>query len=180
MSERQSVGLSEASFQDELDKKSIDQLHQVVIQFGNNCFEAKKLCVTVLVSASVLITSFTNKQLDLAFFVAGAFVTLFFWFLDGYNYFYQEKLRSRMKELAEGIARRNNPPKILGEANQLQINVDGVGMPLSEERERSNRRKRVIRSAFNYSMLFYMLLVFLNIVIGLIYHFGLIHSTLAN
>jgi hypothetical protein len=81
-----------------------------------------------------------------------------------------------MKELAEGIARRNNPPKILGEANQPQINVDGVGMPLSEDRERSNRRKRVIRSAFNYSMLFYMMLVVLNIVVGLMYHFGLIHS----
>jgi hypothetical protein len=41
MSERQSAGSDGASFQDELDKKSIDQLHQVVIQFGSNCFEAK-------------------------------------------------------------------------------------------------------------------------------------------
>lgn len=179
MSEAQTANSNGKSLQDELDEKSIDQLHQVVLQFGNNCFETKKLCVTVLISASVLITSFTDKQLDASFFIAGAVVTTFFWFLDGYNYFYQEKLRSRMKELAENIARRHIIPPKLGEEDQ-NANVDGVGMPLSEEREQSSQLTRMRRSAFNYSMLFYIILVLLNIVVGVSYYYGFIHSTPAS
>lgn len=167
----------ENSLQDDLDKQSIDQLHQVVLQFSGNCFESKKLCVTVLISASVLITSFTNKQLDTSFFVAGAIITAFFWMLDGYNYFYQDKLRARMKVLAENIAQRHSAPKGVAEDSLAEVRVDGVGMPLSEKRERSTSVKRLSRSAFNYSMLFYILLVVLNIVVGLIYYYGLIHST---
>ena len=48
---------------DQQDMKSIDQLHQVVGQFSTNCFEAKKLSATVLVSAFVFFVTF-SKRLD--------------------------------------------------------------------------------------------------------------------
>ena len=152
--------------QDELDKASIDQLHAVVLQLGSNCFESKKLCVTVLISASVLITSFTRNQLDVSFFVGGSMVSLFFWFLDSYSYYYQEKLRARMKVLAESIAGRHTP--IVG--------IEGVGMPLSELREKRGRLRRTLHSAFNSSMAFYAVLLAVCIVLALLHHHGWIRS----
>jgi hypothetical protein len=133
---------------DELDKVSIDQLHKAVLQISGNCFEIKKLCVTVLISAATLVAIFTNKKLDLAFFVGSLIGVSFFWLLDAQNYYYQEKLRTRMKELGEGIASRHLP----------HLSVDGIGMPLSEKREERSTRERVAASLLNYSMIFYLLL----------------------
>lgn len=89
--------MTERTTASELDLKSIDQLHALVLELSKNCFELKKLCATILVSGSVLIATFTDKRLDYAFFGAGAIVILFFWILDSQSYYYQDKLRAVMK-----------------------------------------------------------------------------------
>ncbi|CAA9366999.1 MAG: hypothetical protein AVDCRST_MAG68-4953 [uncultured Gemmatimonadetes bacterium] len=154
--------MTDPEFQDELDKISIDQLHKAVLQLSGNCFEIKRLCVTVLIAAGTLIATFTNKRLDASLFVAGGVIVSFFWLLDVQSYYYQEKLRARMKELAEDIAKRHSP----------KIEVDGVGMPLSEKRENWRPGPRAFHAATNASMGFYLLLVLLMLVLGILYWVG--------
>lgn len=143
--------------QDELDQINIDQLHKAVLQFSNNCFEIKKFCVTVIISAATLITSITKEKLESSVFLVGVIIVTFFWIIDSQNYFYQEKLRSRMKELANNISQRRDP----------QIIVDGVGMPLEVERAKRSIFQRVMASLFNWSMIFYLFLALAIIVSGL-------------
>jgi hypothetical protein len=158
---------AERQFKDDIAKLSIDQLHKAVLQFSGNCFELKKLCVTVLVSAGTLIATFTQRQLDTSIFVAGATIILFFWILDAQSYYYQEKLRAEMKNLAEEIAARH----------KTSLVVEGIGMPLTEERENWRVRQRSIHAAFNGSMAFYLLLVLLVLVTGVMYWWGMIASS---
>lgn len=158
--------MTDEEFQDENDKTSIDQLHKAVLQLSNNCFEIKKMCVTILVAAATLTATFTNRQLDTSIFVAGIIITGFFWILDSQSYYYQEKLRARMKELAEDMAGRR----------AVKLSISGVGMPLSEEREERTVTARVILSGFNESMFFYLALSVLLCALALLYHFGVIHS----
>lgn len=152
-------------FQDELDKSSIDQLHKAVLQLSANCFELKRLCVTVLVSASTLFATFSNKRPDLAIFLIGTFIIIFFWLLDSQSYYYQEKLRVRMKRLAEEMAERHHEP---------ETSVDGVGMPLTNSREERTSSQRVWTSMFNYSMLFYIFLLIIMEIIAALYLLGVI------
>lgn len=154
------------SFEDELDKISIDQMHKAVLQFSSNCFELKKLCATVLVSGATLIATFTDKQLDLSIFIAGVMVTLFFWLLDSQSYYYQEKLRANMKIKAENMAERHNQKTV----------VDGVGLPLSEEREQRKVETRVLNSLFNNSMFFYLVLAFIIVILAILFEAGYITS----
>lgn len=163
--------MTDEEFQDESDKTSIDQLHKAVLQLSNNCFEIKKLCVSILVAAATLVATFTNRQLDTAIFIAGIIITgffwiLVFWILDSQSYYYQEKLRARMKQLAEEMAGRRT----------ARLTISGVGMPLSEEREERTITDRVIRSGINDSMFFYLALTALLVTLAMLYHFGVIHS----
>ena len=157
---------SELEVRDELDKVSVDQLHKVVVQLGTNCFELKKLCVTVLLGAATLIATFTRKQLDESFFVASFVAVLLFWVLDAQSYYYQEKLRARMKDLAEDIARRH----------QMGHVVDGVGMPLTKRREERTVRQRVVAALFNWSMFFYAALSVLVLILAWLYALGAIQT----
>ncbi len=154
------------TFQDELDQSNIDQLNKVVLQLSNNCFDLKKFCVTVLISAFTLIATFTNHQLDPFLFTIGIFVVIFFWLLDSQSYYYQEKLRAYMKELAGNIAQRNNPLLV----------VNGVGMPLNDKRGERSFKERVFSSLFNWSMLFYLGLEVTIIIIAFLYNIGYLHS----
>lgn len=151
------------SLNDEMDKISIEQLHKAVLQFSSNCFELKKLCVTILVSASVLIATFTGKLLDPSLFVGGGIIIVIFWILDVQSYYYQEKLRDRMRDLANKIT-----------ARQVQgIIVEGIGMPLPKERGDSSR---LIRSFFNSSMLFYLLLIALDVFLAILFYLQIIKN----
>jgi hypothetical protein len=156
------------AIQDELDKTSITQLHSVVLQLSGNCFELKKLCVTVLVSAGTLVATFAGWRIDAALLGTGAVVTSFFWILDGQSYYYQEKLRARMKNLADRIAARGEVTSALGN--------DGVGAVLSEERAQWNSRERGRHALLNQSMAFYWMLIALLILLALLFHFDLVHT----
>ena len=152
---------------DKLDEAQIEQLHKAVTQFGANCFELKKLCVTVLFAATTLLATLTEKQLDTAFFVASFIAVLVFWLLDAQSYYYQEKLRARMKTLAERIGARHG----------LVEYTDGVGMPLSEERENRRVVLRAVRALFNWSMFFYGLIAVLIAALLCLYLAGVVDNT---
>ncbi|HEX6095136.1 MAG TPA: hypothetical protein VF432_02340 [Thermoanaerobaculia bacterium] len=152
---------------DKLDEAQIEQLHKAVTQFGANCFELKKLCVTVVFAAATLLATLTGKQLDAAFFVGALIAIVVFWLLDAQSYYYQEKLRARMKKLAEGIGARH----------ALIEYTDGVGMPLSEARENRSPSGRAIHALFNWSMFFYMVLGCVVAILLALYLGGIIDNT---
>lgn len=149
------------SFKDEIDKLNIDQLHKALLQISNNCFEIKKLCITVLVSSLVFITTFTSKKINSSIFIGAATVILFFWLLDSQSYFIQEKIRESMKDILKQVVARHDK----------SIVVNGVGLPLNENR---NSETRLIRSLFNSSMNFYYLLMLLNFILWTIHKIGIL------
>jgi hypothetical protein len=144
----------------------IDQLHKAVLQFSANCFEVKKLCATVLLAALTLIVTFTNKQLDYAVFVGALLTIAFFWVLDAQSYYYQDKIRARMKDIAQELAQN------AGDA----VLVDGVGMPMPAGRENLTQRKRLRIAFFNASMYYYLILVIIAVVLFVAFECGLIHA----
>lgn len=155
--------MSERNFQDEFDQLQLGQLHAVVLQLSKNCFEIKKICLTVLVSSMVLIASFTEKRLDFSLFIGAILVIGFFYILDAQSYFYQEKIRVRIAEISNAMWHRNTP----------QLDISGFGIPLSEARIRANRLRRAF---FNASMWFYGALLLIDIAVLALYVGGLIQS----
>jgi hypothetical protein len=81
---------------DELDQQQIEQLHAATLKASDSCFELKKLCATVLVPASTLVSVFSKQTLNAAVVGAGLMVVAAFWLADGVGYYYQRKLRSVM------------------------------------------------------------------------------------
>lgn len=155
-----------AEFQNELDKMSIEQLHKAVLQLGGNCFETKKLCATVLISAGTLMVALLERRLDPSLFVGGMTVLAVFWLVDAQSYYYQEKLRARMKKLAENLAVRG--------AHKLEI--EGVGMPLTDEREDWKPLRRAGHALVNSSMLFYLVVALVLLFVLQLYEHGAIQT----
>ena len=152
--------------QNELDTQSINQLHSVALEMSKSCFELKKLCAAVLGSSITLIASFTKQSLDPSLFVGAMMVIAFFWIADAQSYYYQEKVRIRMKDLQDGIQSRSAGSTLL----------DGVGMPITTERATRSHRQRVFHAAFNWSMTFYGGLTALVVVVSILYRFQIIAS----
>jgi hypothetical protein len=162
-----SAAATSPDIRDKLDETNVAQLHQAVVQFGSNCFELKKLCVTALFAAATLLATLTEKQLDTAFFVAALITVVIFWLLDAQSYYYQDKLRARMKKVSESIAQRHN----------VAGYVDGVGMPMSEKRENRVMSRRVAAALFNLSMFFYAAVGVIVLSLLLLHAFGYIDNT---
>lgn len=154
--------MSEGNFRNELDRMQLDQLHNVVLELSKNCFELKKLCVTILVSAATVISTFTEKKLDLSFFVGGAVIIVFFYVADAQSCYYQRKIRLRMKDIAEDMAPQAEP----------QIKILGIGMPVEKQ-----KAKPELRYAFlNPSMWFYAFLFGMNCVLFVLFELGYIRG----
>jgi hypothetical protein len=131
--------------EDELDKDQIQQLHGMLLQVANNCFEVKKLCATALVATATLIATFGNRQLRPAIFPVALVVVVLFWITDAQSYYYQEKIRARMKQLQQRRVDRAG----------LTYRVDGVGMQFVA---RPTRITKLLRAMVNESMLYYVVL----------------------
>ena len=144
---------------DELDKLQIEQLHQVVLRLSANSFEIKKLCITVIVSASVLVASFTDRQLDSSIFLAAAIIIAFFYMLDVQVYYYQQKIRIRMKVINDRMMQRHFS----------SVDTEGVGMPFTEQR---SQFRRLWHAFFNASMWPYAALVSVDIILFVLYLLG--------
>jgi len=144
---------------DQIDWKTIDQLHAATIEFSRNCSNIKKICVTLLIASCTLLAKFNNNSLDLSFFMAGFVVPLFFWGLDASSYFYQEKLRGIINDKLNDIKKRN--------LNDDIKTVEGFVLEIKRSKD-----KRLIRSIFNNSMLLYYILIGLDIVLFIAFKKG--------
>lgn len=82
---------------DDLDRQEIEQLHAATLKASDSCFELKKLCAVVLVPGATLVSVFTDRRLDSSIFVAGALIVTLFWAADAVGYYYQRRLRVRMR-----------------------------------------------------------------------------------
>ncbi|MEO1404424.1 MAG: hypothetical protein AAFV72_24670 [Cyanobacteria bacterium J06635_1] len=159
------MNTNEAAFQNSLDKESINQLHEAVLQVSQTCYDIKKLCATIVGSAVAGVVGLAQVQPDVRigypFFLIGTAISAFFWFLDGQNYLLQRKMRLRMKELADDIAKRSG----------FMLLVDGVGMPISTKNKQTNL---VLQAAFNNSMVFYYMLTTIFMSLSLLQIFGVL------
>lgn len=144
----------ELALLNELDKTDIDQIHKAVLQISSNCFELKKLCATVLVSAGTLLSTFLGWHINRALVCGGLIITAFFWVLDAQSFYYQRKLRDRMDLLNNNIRGRSGLHG--SRANGLLVGK--------------------WQSLFNESMVFYLTLAFIFAIVGLLIHYGLIHE----
>ncbi len=136
---------TDLSREDDLDKDQIQQLHSMLLQVANNCFEIKKLCATALVATATLIATFANKQLRPAIFPVALVVAVVFWITDAQSYYYQEKIRTRMKQLQQRRVDRTG----------LTYRVDGVGMQFAP---RPTMVRKLLRAMINESMVYYAVL----------------------
>jgi hypothetical protein len=124
---------------DALDQLRIDQLHAATLKASDSCFEIKKMCATLVVATGTLVSVFTDKTLSRGVFVAGLAVVVAFWLADSVGYFYQRRLRSVMDRLILERAKRCATPYSFNPATSVSA----------------------WRSAFNGSMVFYLLLAVL-------------------
>jgi len=94
-------------YEDEIDRRSIEQLHESTLQISNQCFEYKKLCVTVLgvIVAALLKLSESATLTDIA--VICLAIGVGFWCCDSIAYYYQKSNRVLMGKLTVAIKERN-------------------------------------------------------------------------
>jgi hypothetical protein len=163
--------MDEKAYRDSLDKDSINQLHAAVLQVSQTCYDIKKLCATIISSAVAVVVGLARVQTDVKIgyssLLVGAAISAFFWFLDVQYYLLQTKMRLRMKELADDIAKRNG----------FMLILDGVGMPVAAK---INQANLVRKSAFNSSMMFYHLLILIFVALALLQIFGILPSIVLN
>ncbi len=96
-----------AKIKDQIDWKTVDQLHDATLKISNDCFEYKKLCVAVVAGVIALMVRFGSEEnLQFVFAVCGL-VCLGFWFSDATAYYYQRSLRRTMTVKLNKIAERN-------------------------------------------------------------------------
>jgi len=152
------------TLQDELDWKLLDQLHSVVAQISNFCFEAKKFCLTTEFVILSFMIKFTKDALDHSIFVAGLLIPLCFWFLDATGYFYQVKLRGTMESIRKRLASQDQ---------EALLAADGAKV-IAPERASSSIAERLIEAFFNHSMWLYAILVIADVIAWALYVKGLI------
>nr|PMI78055.1 hypothetical protein BCU37_20615 [Vibrio splendidus]PMJ93373.1 hypothetical protein BCU10_10520 [Vibrio splendidus]PMK54397.1 hypothetical protein BCT96_08240 [Vibrio splendidus] len=92
---------------DEIDRAAIDQIFASTLQISNQCFEYKKLCVTVL---GVIVAALLNIDKPTSFTSIAIIVMVIgigFWLCDSIAYFYQKKNRSVMDRITHKIQDRH-------------------------------------------------------------------------
>ncbi|MDD2776946.1 MAG: hypothetical protein PHU06_13400 [Gallionella sp.] len=96
---------------DELDWKTLDQLHNATLQISGFCYEYKKFCITTEFVVLTFLVNFTKNNLAHVLFIAGLIIPVVFWILDAVAYFYQKKLRDMMNKVRSDIKTRHQKPK---------------------------------------------------------------------
>jgi hypothetical protein len=99
--------------EDSFDKDEIEQLHKAVLGISGQCFEIKKLCVTIELSVCTLVTTIfreihASKELLFVIKIIIFSVPMFFYFVDICTYYYQDKLRKTMFDIENKIRCRHN------------------------------------------------------------------------
>lgn len=152
------------SLEDEIDWKIIDQLHSATLNFSTKSLELKKLLFVLIGIAVPSMIKLAGDKLDISLFVTIYLLSVTFWFLDSFTFFYQEKLREKMDRHFSQLKDRNKESLIL---------IDKKPDDFTLENNRTSA-DRIKRSITNTSVRLYMFVVGLN-TIGVILHFiGLI------
>ncbi len=140
------------SLDDEIDWKIIDQLHTATVNFSSSSLEIKKLFFVLIGIAVPSIIKLSGDKLDYSLFITLYTLTLTFWFLDSFTYFYQEKLREKMNRHFNEIKNRNKESLVI---------TDSIIQELVIESNRTSEN-RILRSAINHSVWIYIVLFALN------------------
>lgn len=148
------------TFEDEVDWKIIDQLHNATNKFSASSLEFKKIYFVLLGIVIPIIFKIGGEKFDIALLVTPLIISLFFWFLDSFTYYYQEVLREKMDKHFEKL-RKRNPPIGLEES-------DNDEYTLNNNRTSENR---ICRSVFNSSSAFYPSIIGLNLIL-IIFHYA--------
>lgn len=154
------------SLLDEIDFKTVDQIHGAVSQISSFCFELKKLCVATLFIALTFIIKFTGENLDSVIFKSSYCMILSFWFLDSVAYYYQVKLRGKMQDKFEEILDRNNGKHI--------TNHNGESI-IDKKRTQGSLCKQIFNAGVNHSMWLYLLLTIISSVSHLLFINGMLN-----
>lgn len=99
------------SFEDEVDWTIINQLHSATSRFSSASIELKKMFIILIGIAIPAIINLADSKLDFSLFATIYVLTITFWYLDGFTYFYQEKLRSKMDERFSKLKGNNSNEK---------------------------------------------------------------------
>lgn len=84
------------SILDEQSKITIDQLHKTVLNISSQCFEIKKICIITLTTISTLIKAFIKNPSTFEIILFCFFITILFFIVDAFMYYYQKSLRRLM------------------------------------------------------------------------------------
>jgi len=149
---------------DEIDWKVIDQLHTATLNFSTTSLELKKIFFVLIGVAVPSLIKLSGDKLDISLFVTLYLLSFTFWFLDSFTYFYQEKLREKMDKLFNQIKARHTKPIIVSDSSKQDFTIEKV---------RTNKN-RFWRSIFNSSVRLYWILIALNTVAIILFHFKII------
>ena len=154
------------SVEDEIDWKIIDQLHSATLNFSTTSLELKKILFILVGIAVPALIKLAGDKLDISLFVTIYLLSLTFWFLDSFTYFYQEKLREKMDKHFKLIKNRNTEAAIVTSAKP-----ENIDYTLENNRTSSDRIKR---SIINPSVRLYMFVTGLNTLALILFLFDLI------
>ncbi len=141
------------SLEDEIDWKIIDQLHSATASFSSTSLELKKLFFVLIGIAVPSLIKLAGDKLDLSLFITLYIITITFWYLDSFTYFFQDKLREKMDKRFNEIKTRNKKETI--------ITNDIINSEYTIESIRTSK-DRIWRSISNSSMRFYFVLLIIN------------------
>jgi hypothetical protein len=148
---------------DEVDWKIIDQLHAATLNFSSTSLELKKLFFVLVGIAVPALIKLAGNKLDLSLFITLYLLTVTFWFVDSFTYYYQEKTRIKMDTLFSNIKSRHTE-KIVGSASRVDYTVEAT-------RKRENR---FFHAVFNTSHILYYILFVFTLVAHLLFKGGII------
>lgn len=140
------------TLEDEIDWKIIDQLHTATVNFSTTSLELKKLFFVLVGIAVPSLIKLAGDKLDTSLFVTLYILTLTFWSLDSFTYFYQEKLREKMDKLFNQIKSRHK---------EVIIVPNEIREAFTIESTRTDKG-RLWRSVSNPSVRIYLVLFGLN------------------
>jgi len=147
------------TLEDEIDWKVIDQLHSATLNFSTTSLELKKIFFILVGIAVPSLIKLAGDKLDTSLFVTLYILTLTFWCLDSFTYFYQEKLREKMDNHFHQIKLRHKENEV-----KVDITIEST----------RTKKYRCWRSVFNTSVSLYLVLVVLNTVAIVLYHYDII------
>ena len=147
------------SIEDQIDWKIIDQLHAETMNFSKTSLELKKLFFLLVSVAVPSLFKISGDRIEISLFITLYLLSITFWSLDSFTYFYQQKLRFKIDQHFSRIRNRNSEVPILSETSINQYSI------ASE----SNTFKKIKKSVFNPTVQLYLVVIVLNSIATLIY-----------